>query len=436
MEHRPMPQRWLLRLFALACLHACTATDTGGTALGARDGLWWGPDLQFRVVAGMIVDLTLTPTSCSGDEGEASYGGAVAGKTQAVGAWQLGPADLHVEGQFSGPIAASGVMRLGGDDAPCRVVAVWAADWQSAEPTTSVGSRGAVDWGGASTGTLHPGPSQAAPTARTTPETLGSQRLDALSRLDQVRAECGVGTIAGDDAAHAAAQAHAEFYVQHAAAYQAAGLSPHSEDASFGAGFVASSFADRMIKAGFSGSPASEVMAFTGSGVAAVDGWMETLYHRLPLIDPKSVHVGVGIAKQGKTATEVMDFGSGQPTVSPACVVWPWPGQTGVATSWSGNEGPQPQPPPQGYPSGPVITAHLPSGASVETHVLLDAAGGEVAHVWRDASNDSNLQGFDARAVALYANEPLQPDADYTVRLDLQIATKAETLIWRFRTGP
>ena len=68
--------------------------------------------------------------------------------------------------------------------------------------------------------------------------------------------------------------------------------------------------------------------------------------------------------------------------------------------------------------------------------MLLDAAGGEVAHVWRDASNDSNLQGFDARAVALYANEPLQPDADYTVRLDLQIATKAETLIWRFRTGP
>lgn len=421
---------------AAACLQACTTANDAGGPFGAKEGIWWGPDLQFRVADGMIVDLTLTSTTCSGDDGEATYGGAVAGAIQAAGTWQLGPADLRVEGQFSGPIAASGVMRLGDDAAPCRVVGVWTAEWQGAEPTTRVGSAGSPTWGGASTGTLHPGPSQAVPSPRTTPDALGAQRLAALSRLDEVRAACGVGTIVGDDAAHVAAQAHADFYVQHAAAYKAANLSPHSEDAAFGAGYVASSFAARMSKAGFAGTPASEVMAFTGSGVAAVDGWMETLYHRLPLIDPRSTHVGVGVAKDGKTATEVMDFGSGKPEISPSSVVWPWPGQTNVATSWSGNEGPQPEPPPQGYPSGPVITAHLPAGASVDSHALLDTDGTEIAHVWRDAKNDSNLQGFDAQSVALYAHKPLLADSEYTVRLELQLGTKAETLIWRFRTRP
>lgn len=423
--------------FALLCVPGCTSVADSAAPQGAKDGIWWGPDLQFRVVAGMVQDVRLTATMCSGDDGNASYGGAVEGVVQAAGSWQLGPDDLRVEGQFATPIAASGVMRLGGDDAPCRVVAVWTADWQGAEPVGGGGGEaGSVDWGGASTGSLHPGPSLAAPAARTAPAALGEQRLAALTRLDQVRASCGTPAIAGDDAAHAAAQAHAEFYVQHAAAYKAAGLSPHGEDASFGAGFVADSFGERMKKAGFTGSPASEVMAFTGSGVAAVDGWMETLYHRLPLIDPGMVLVGVGVAKVGKDATEVMDFGAGHATSAPSCVVWPWPGQADVPTSWSGNEGPQPQPPPQGYPSGPVITAHLPAGSSVTAHKLLDASGAEIAHVWRDASNDANLKGFDARAVALYAHAPLAADSSYTVHLALRVGAKDETLIWRFRTGP
>lgn len=436
MQRRPNLLRRALLLWMLVAGQACSdGTDASGAG-GAKSGLWWGPDVQFRVVDGVITDLTLTPTVCSGDDGDASYGGPVAGSAPALGAFALGPDALRVEGQFSSPIAASGVMRLGGDDAPCRVVAVWTADWQGPEPRTGGGGVGSADWNGASTGSLHPGPSLQAPGARTAPASLGDQRLAALSRLDAVRTACGVAPMTGDDAAHAAAQAHADFYVQHAAAYKAAGLSPHGEDASFGAGFVANSFADRMKKAGFSGSPASEVMAFTGSGVAAVDGWMETLYHRLPLIDPRIVAVGVGVAKAGGAVTEVMDFGSGAPVVDPPCVVWPWPGQDDVATSWSGNEGPQPQPPPEGYPSGPVITAHLPKASVVDVHQLLDAAGNEIAHVWRDADNDSNLQGFDAQAVALYAHRPLQADSSYTVRLELRVAGKAETLIWRFRTRP
>ena len=167
-----------------------------------------------------------------------------------------------------------------------------------------------------------------------------------------------------------------------------------------------------MKAAGYTGTPGAEVMAFTGTPAGAVQGWLETVYHRLPLIDP-SVHVfGYGGAKANNAKCEVINFSGRAPSGADPIIVYPWPGQAGVPKSWSGNEGPQPPPPPSGYPSGPVITARVPNVSSWGAHALLTVDGAEVPHVFLSADNDPNMKMFDSKSIAIYANDPLPPSTE------------------------
>jgi len=64
----------------------------------------------------------------------------------------------------------------------------------------------------------------------------------------------------------------------------------------------------------------------------AIDGWMGTFYHRLPLIDPGLMRVGWGL--EGKCA--VMDVTSLHIPASTAFdVVWPYDGMSGVPTRFN-----------------------------------------------------------------------------------------------------
>ncbi len=430
----------------LVAQSGCAATTGSGDATpSTRDGAWSGPEVAFQVSAGHVVSIQVAASSCTGDDGcSVEFPARTLDDVQGVVAFSAKDDVARVEGQFFGAEQASGSLVLHDGRGCCTVVPAWTASGQA--PIDGVdagggggdgGGLGSPDWGGHSTGTVHPGPARQA----TLPDRSGIADVDDMQRgaaalIDALRAQVGVGPARLDAAAAAAAQAHAAFYVAHAAAYAAAGLSPHSEDAAFGAGFTGTSFGQRMKASGYTGSPSSEVMAFTGSAPGAVDGWMETLYHRLPLIAPDTVDFGYGQAAQGKAKTEVMVFGAGKADPDPI-VVWPTPGAQSVPRSWDGAESPQPTPPPTGYPSGPMITARLPKGATVEAHTL-QAVGdvADIAHVYLDASVDSDLDAFDARTVALYAHSPLAGATAYEVSLSYRMGTQSETLRWRFTTRP
>ena len=290
---------------------------------------------------------------------------------------------------------------------------------------------GSVNWGGASSGDLHPGPTQEAPVHQDDPD-LSATQNQALKELNLLRAQVGVASVVQDHALAKAAQAHANFYVKHIDKYKKKGLNPHKQDKSFGEGYTGASLGERMKAAGYSGPPGPEVMAFSGTIKGALAGWMATVYHRLPLIDPRSSRMGFGLAKSGKAKTEVMDFGHGAKT-KPPIVVYPWPGQTGVPRSWSGNEGPQPPKPKTGYPSGPVITARFPGGAKITSHQLLNETGASIDHVWLTSDNDPNMKMFDANTVVLYANDPV-PSGTYTVRIEIDSKGVKKRLQWSFST--
>jgi uncharacterized protein YkwD len=434
---------WLI-VFAAGC-------DGGaiGVGQGPREGRWQGPELEFVVSDGEIRDLVVAPATCTGDDGCAmSYGGPIDGVALlALPFVFASPAasspKQRVEGQFQSDLTAAGARYLGAEQACCRVVGAWTAQWVA--DLTPAGGRGgqgrgesalgSTDWGGASTGTLHPGPSQPLATTPAADLPPDEAQRAAAEHVNVIRATIGVAPARFDGAIAIAATAHAQFYVAHAASFQAAGLSAHSEDPAFGAGFTGKNFGARMKAAGFQGAAFAEVMAFTGGPITAVDGWMATLYHRLPIIDAAVDAYGYGQAKAGKATTEVMDLARGKAIIDPI-LVWPTPGATNVAKSWSGAESPQPKPPPLGYPSGPMITAHLPPGAKVVSHALFDSADASVGHVWLDATNDPTMAAYSSRAVALYAERPLAGDSVFRVRLSFEVAGKVEVLQWRFFTTP
>jgi len=268
------------------------------------------------------------------------------------------------------------------------------------------------------------------------PADANPKQIEALTYVNDVRRAVGLPPVDELAVLNAAADAHADFYALHYQKYQQTGLSPHEEDASFGDGFTAVNFFDRMTAAGFTGWGGSEIIAFYHNPQKAVQGWVETLYHRLPIVDPASATMGYGGAGGGMSAIDVIDFGTGAPTPAGVTeVLYPWEGQTDVPRSWDGYESPQPPVPPGGYPSGTIITATfiLPLPV-VQVHKLVDPSGAELPHTWLSPANDQHLAQT-GNVVSLYADEPLEPLTTYRVVLEGTRKGQAWQLEWSFTTA-
>jgi uncharacterized protein YkwD len=247
-------------------------------------------------------------------------------------------------------------------------------------------------------------------------ESATAQQVEAVQRVNWYRENVGVPCVNLLETINQAAQQHADYYGVHIEAYKNNKIpgGAHSEDPAFAEGFTGVSFGNRMKAAGYTGQPGFEIMTFIGNPTAAVDGWVETVYHRIPVMSPDMIDTGYG-ARFSAPRVDVMDFGRLNAGDNKLIVVYPFPGQTGVPRVWGGHENPQPPPPPEGYPSGSVITVHIATGVplTIEAHKLTDSAGAAVDHMWLARGSDPFLTA----TWAMYAHKPLAVKATYTVSL-------------------
>jgi len=182
--------------------------------------------------------------------------------------------------------------------------------------------------------------------------------------------------------------------------------------------YVAAQFYDRETAAGYTGSPDAEDMAFEDNGTQALDEWINSVWHRTPILDPWTRDYGYGSA----TMCDTMDFGVGASAPSDLIVTYPYNGQTGVPTSFNGaEEGPTPPVPPNGWPSGyPVhvyiagLNAEPTVTTTVTTHEFSVVGGAQLAHQWITPSTP-NAVLFDS--VVLYGNDPLTANTTYLVHV-------------------
>src|SRR6185436_4144525 len=120
-------------------------------------------------------------------------------------------------------------------------------------------------------------------------------------------------------------------------------------------------------------------MAYVGAGGRAVEQWLGSIWHRLPLLSPRVDQAGYALA--GKCDT--MDFGASGAPLHSAPTHYPFADQVSVPLMFDGaRESPAPPAPPDGWPSGFPITVWAPA-TTIESHELTLAAGETpVSHMW------------------------------------------------------
>lgn len=170
--------------------------------------------------------------------------------------------------------------------------------------------------------------------------------------------------------------------------------------------------------------------------VTVVASLIDTVYHRLNLLSANLLRVGEG-QTSGQTGAMVMDLGYGYVPGLPAAVVYPYPGQVGVATAWRDLEEPDPMPNGFGGRFGYPVTVDVPTAASLSNVRVRVQAGTLAVAITIDRPGTKDL---DPNQVGLVPNLPLAPDTVYTVRLRADVTyqdgVKAPLrLTWRFATG-
>jgi uncharacterized protein YkwD len=123
-----------------------------------------------------------------------------------------------------------------------------------------------------------------------------------LARVNAVRKAAGLSLVRLDDELSSGCQSHARYLSLNAKRPAGNGLAVHRENADLPGATPA-------------GAKAAEksVIAVVLDPQACVDGWMATLYHRIPILAPNLERVGFGHARIGERKWAcVLDTGNGR----------------------------------------------------------------------------------------------------------------------------
>jgi hypothetical protein len=254
-------------------------------------------------------------------------------------------------------------------------------------------------------------------------------------KVNQIRVAAGSGCMNMAPPLNKSAQAHCDYKVANRSMASCA-PDAHTEVMSC-SGFTGATAQDREIAAGYARQQAYTEVANTygNNPTASVQSWVDTVWHRIPLLDPWITDMGYG----GAAGCDVIDIGRGTAT-TPAntVVVYPYDGQTNVPPTFNGVEGPAPPPPAGGWPSAYPINIYA-QRISVTEHVLTkDGDSTPLDHVWMDGKSsnvDPGYRYYLLNTAFMYGNAPFAPNTKYRVKITGTHTGGALNLEWTFTTG-
>jgi hypothetical protein len=258
--------------------------------------------------------------------------------------------------------------------------------------------------------------------------------VQAWTVLNQTRLAAGAGCMNMVTALNTSAQAHCNYLATHR---NNPSCVPDTHSEVMGCtGYTGATVQAREIAAGYPSALAYTEVATTygNNPVAAVPSWIETVYHRIPLLDPWTTDMGYG----GAVDCDIIDIGRGTSSApADAIVLYPYNGQTNVPPAWSGREGPAPPSPPGGWPSSYPISIYAQS-ISVTEHVLTkDGSSTPLEHVWLDYASplvSSGLKPYFRNTAMLYG-APFELTTKYRVKIVGTRTGGAFNVEWTFTTG-
>jgi hypothetical protein len=262
------------------------------------------------------------------------------------------------------------------------------------------------------------------------PSGVSADAAAALQRENEVRIAMGLQCATMVTTANTSAAAHCRYYVANRSITTCV-ANPHVEVSTCSM-FYAANFWERLTMAGYTGTAASEDMAFFGNGTNAVQQWIDSVWHRTPVLSPWERDIGYGGG--AGMACDTMDFGIGAAVPDTVVATYPYANQTNVPTSFDGRyEGPMPPTPPAGWPSGYPI--HIYIRGTITAHdIVVDGTSTTVPHIWLTPTDSRTMGLLTNQGYVLYTNAPLTARTRYRVTATGSNGAGPVNLNWVFTT--
>jgi hypothetical protein len=253
--------------------------------------------------------------------------------------------------------------------------------------------------------------------------------VTALNAVNTIRLAMGVECANLVPALDQSSQAHCDYTAANANNTMCEGGNISAHDEVTGCtGFTGADPGARISAAEYKGNGWSEVMAFNDDPNKAVTQWVNSVWHRTPLLSPWWDDMGYGNAAK----CDVIDQGPGKQMPATTSAMYPYAGQTGVARSFNGaNEGPVPPAPPTGWPSGIPVTLYVQKATTVSHSIEVMGSNTPLDHEWIDYKQSDN----DSDQLIMYADKPLTANTTYEVNIQVTIGGMPKTFDWTFTTG-
>jgi uncharacterized protein YkwD len=259
----------------------------------------------------------------------------------------------------------------------------------------------------------------------------------AVRRLNDLRKIAGLPAVTLDAELSKACAAHAKYLDLNPDIMRRKDLSAHEEDPKR-PGYSA---------AGAKAARDSVIAMGMGGPAAAIDNWMGTFYHRIPLLHPGLKRIGVGASGAYSVVEYRTHTDNGQRFDS---FTYPVDRQASVPAAFSGNETPDPVPESRDGRAGyPVTVTFFPSarvtGVEANLYVgdLTTAPKGykpEAVECWvshpEKLANPNYPAIYQENSICLMAKRPLQAGTVYTVVATATVGGQPWRQVWRFSTGP
>lgn len=265
--------------------------------------------------------------------------------------------------------------------------------------------------------------------------TYGDTRVEAFSRINEIRRQVGLGLLAQNAKLDVAAQGHTEYLALNPmlSHFQTEGLP----------GFTGKTAIDRAIAAGYAageGGQATIGEALSTEDLGAnlinsIDEFLDAPYHRISFLNHASIDIGIGLkpVPRSSVAAFVIDFGyhRGRMQGAPKTpfVVWPQPNT--VISRLDTYPYEVPAPPGRGY--APSIHVDPSRVLKVKSFEMRDASGVVVPAAVLTQASDPNM--WNKPYAAILSPVPVLTAAtSYTVRFDGSSNDEPLTFEWSFRT--
>lgn len=258
---------------------------------------------------------------------------------------------------------------------------------------------------------------------------------DAKAGFDRAacyRALMGLNVAELDARLDDSAQTHAEYM-------QSQGTLTHQQTDAGDPSYTGEWVWDRADAAGYAftaGMSMAEALSWGTEPAGSVDGWMNSVYHRVPFTLPEWTAVGFGQAG----SYSAMTFVSPYPNSEDMAVIYPIDGQIDVPAAFNSDEE-WPDPAPDAGRVGPPITVTVGSSDANNSYTnpfdlqlvsaSLTGPDGELSLIELVPDEDDYL-GY---AVALVPEAPLEIETEYTAEVHVTWLGGEETLTATFTTG-